>query len=82
MKKDPDIELPLLLEAIYQKYHYDFRRYAPSSLKRRLAQAAERFQCRTLSALQDRVLHEPAVFHDLLQYYRMDRLLEKYSQFL
>ena len=31
-----DIELPLLLEAVYRKYHYDFRGYAAASLKRRL----------------------------------------------
>ena len=30
--------LKLLLDAIYQRYHYDFRGYAMASLKRRLAQ--------------------------------------------
>jgi len=34
-----DIELHLLVDAIYLKYHYDFRRYAPASLKRRLTAA-------------------------------------------
>ncbi len=33
---DIDIELHLLVDAIYLKYHYDFRRYASASLKRRL----------------------------------------------
>jgi len=63
-----DIELPLLLEAVYRKYHYDFRSYAAASLKRRLTQAMERFGCRTLSQLQDRVLHEPSLFPALLDY--------------
>jgi chemotaxis protein methyltransferase CheR len=63
-----DIELPLLLEAVYRKYHYDFRGYAAASLKRRVTQAMERFGCRTLSQLQDRVLHEPALFPALLDY--------------
>ena len=63
-----DIELPLLLEAVYRKYHYDFRGYAAASLKRRLTQAMERFGCRTLSQLQDRLLHEPAVFPALLDF--------------
>jgi hypothetical protein len=58
---DFDIELPLLLEAIHLKYSYDFRSYAPSSLKRRLAQALEHFGSRSLSALQERVLREPAL---------------------
>ena len=63
-----DIELPLLLEAVYRKYHYDFRGYAAASLKRRLNQAMDRFGCRTLTQLQDRVLHEPALFPALLDY--------------
>jgi chemotaxis protein methyltransferase CheR len=62
------IELPLLLEAIYLKYHYDFREYAHASLKRRLSAAMIRFNCRTLSQLQERVLHEPAVFPQLLDF--------------
>ncbi|RKH15570.1 protein-glutamate O-methyltransferase CheR [Corallococcus praedator] len=66
--KDFDIELRLLLDAVYLKYHYDFRSYAVSSLKRRLAQAAEHFDCATLSQLQDRVLHEPTLFPSLLDY--------------
>lgn len=65
---DDDIERRLLLEAVYLKYHYDFRCYARSSVKRRLAQAMRRFECHTLSGLQERVLHEPAVFHELLSY--------------
>jgi chemotaxis protein methyltransferase CheR len=63
-----EIELRLLLEAIYEAYHYDFRQYAVASLKRRLAQALIRFDCRTLSALQEKVLHEKQVFPALLEY--------------
>jgi len=58
----------LLLEAIYAAYHYDFRQYAVASLKRRLAQALIRFDCRTLSALQEKVLHDEQVFPVLLEY--------------
>jgi len=61
-----DIELRLLLDAIYLKYHYDFRGYAAASLKRRLTNAPGRFGCQTLSQLQDKVLHEPAAFPALL----------------
>ena len=66
--KDADIEFQLLLDAIYLKYHYDFRAYAGSSLKRRLKSAMERFDCATLSQLQDKVLHEPGTFPALLDY--------------
>jgi chemotaxis protein methyltransferase CheR len=63
-----DLELRLLLEAIYQRYHYDFRGYSMASLKRRLEQARQHFKCRSLSQLQDRVLHEPAILNELLTY--------------
>ena len=63
-----DIELDLLIDAIYLKYHYDFRRYAPASLRRRLTTAMARLECRSLSQLQDQVLHEPTVFPALLNF--------------
>lgn len=63
-----DIELPLLLEAVYLRYHYDFRRYAPASLKRRLTQALQRTGCQSLSQLQERLLREPAMFSTLLDF--------------
>jgi chemotaxis protein methyltransferase CheR len=65
---DQDIELRLLIDAIYLKYHYDFRGYALASLKRRLKTAMSRMGCRTLSQLQDKVLHQPAVLTQLLDY--------------
>ena len=66
--RDFDIELDLVVEAIYRKYHYDFRGYARASLKRRLAAALPRFDCRTASQLQDRLLHEAGVFPALLDF--------------
>ncbi len=63
---DEAIERKLLLEAIYLKYQHDFRHYAGASLRRRLAQALQRFGLATLSQLQDRVLRDPAVFAELL----------------
>jgi chemotaxis protein methyltransferase CheR len=65
---DTDIELQLLVEAIYLRYHYDFRAYARASLKRRLNTAMARFGCDTLSQMQDRILHDPAAFPRLLEY--------------
>ena len=65
---DTDIELHLLIDAIYLKYHYDFRRYAQASLKRRLTAAMVRFNCNTFSQLQDKVLHQPEMFSSLLDY--------------
>ena len=63
-----ELELRLLLEAIFDRYHYDFRSYAMASLKRRLAQACDTLRVGTLSGLQEKVLHEPESFSTLLQY--------------
>jgi len=62
------IELELLLEAIFRKYNYDFRQYSKASLRRRLQSALLDFQVNTISALQDRLLHDETSFPRLLQY--------------
>ena len=64
----PDIELQLLLEAIYLRFRYDFRRYSMASVKRRVARALDEFGCKTISGLQERVLHDPDVFPQMLQF--------------
>ncbi len=63
-----DIELRLLMKAIYLKYSYDFRDYTGASQKRRVAYALSQLGLPNISALQDRVLHDPAVFGQLLQF--------------
>jgi chemotaxis protein methyltransferase CheR len=63
-----DIEFKLLIDAIYHMYHYDFRGYAPASLRRRLKTAMSRFDCRTLSQLQDKIVHDSAIFPALLDF--------------
>ncbi|MDI6777287.1 MAG: protein-glutamate O-methyltransferase CheR [Syntrophales bacterium] len=59
-KEVEEIEIGLLLEGIYRQYGYDFRDYAPASLKRRILKAMADEKLNTVSALQDRVLHDPA----------------------
>jgi chemotaxis protein methyltransferase CheR len=61
-----DIERQLLFDAIYLRYHYDFRGYAEASAKRRVRAAMTRLECTTVSQLQDRILHDPAAFADVL----------------
>jgi chemotaxis protein methyltransferase CheR len=61
------IEMQLLLEGIYRQYGFDFRGYAPGSLKRRLWRRAYAEKAKTLSDLQAKVLHDPAVMDRLLQ---------------
>jgi chemotaxis protein methyltransferase CheR len=60
------IEVQLLLEGIYQHYGFDFRGYAPGSLKRRLWRRAYAEKVESMSALQERVLHDPQVMERLL----------------
>jgi chemotaxis protein methyltransferase CheR len=61
------VELELLLEGIYRYYGYDFRGYARSSLRRRLANVMRSEGLNTLSALQERVLHDRAAWERCLQ---------------
>jgi chemotaxis protein methyltransferase CheR len=60
------LEIELLLEGIFRRYGFDFRDYAPASLRRRLHRRMHGEHVETISALQDLILHEPAVMERLL----------------
>jgi chemotaxis protein methyltransferase CheR len=60
------IEIDCLLEAIYRRYGFDFREYAPASLRRRIARRMEVEGLETVSALQERILRAPAVMERLI----------------
>ena len=60
------IEVDLLLEGIFRHYGFDFRSYAYSSLKRRLWKRIQAEGLHSISALQDRVLHDPFMMEKLL----------------
>lgn len=66
MPRTEDIEIRLFLEALFQKYHYDFRSYSMGSIKRRMKQAREYFKCETYSQLQDMMLHDSQMLTQLL----------------
>ena len=61
-----EIELSLLLEGVYRHYGFDFREYAPASLRRRVWRRAHAEGVTTLSALQDVLLHDPQSMERLL----------------
>ena len=66
---DPDLEqleVQLLLEGIFKQYGFDFRSYAYASVRRRLWKRIEAEGLATISGLQERVLHEPAMMERLL----------------
>jgi chemotaxis protein methyltransferase CheR len=61
-----EIEVELLLEGIYRLYGFDFRRYAPASLRRRLRRRMDGEKVETISALQNLILHDAQVMERLL----------------
>ncbi|HEU4564978.1 MAG TPA: protein-glutamate O-methyltransferase CheR [Gemmatimonadaceae bacterium] len=66
---DPElerVEIALLLEGIYRHYGFDFRSYAYSSIRRRLWKRIQAERLATVSALQERVLHDRAAMERLL----------------
>jgi chemotaxis protein methyltransferase CheR len=60
------LELQLLLEGVYRQYGFDFREYAPASLKRRVWRRVQAEQAGTIAGLLERVLHDPDVMERLL----------------
>lgn len=63
------IEVGLLLEAIYQRYGYDFRDYARASVERRLGQLLQDSGCGNLSEVTARLLRESEFFHRIVPYF-------------
>ena len=53
-----DIELQLLLDAVYRYCGYDFRDYSQPTIKRRVAERVRAEGVRTISGLQEKVLHD------------------------
>jgi chemotaxis protein methyltransferase CheR len=60
------LELQLLLEGVYRRYGFDFREYAPASLRRRVWRRVQAERVGTIAGLLDRVLHEPEAMERLL----------------
>src|SRR3954468_20338641 len=61
-----DVELALLLEGVFRHYGFDFREYAPASLRRRVWRRVYAEGLQTISALQEKLLHEPACMERFL----------------
>jgi len=62
------IEIDLFLEALFQRFHYDFRGYAKASVRRRMKQLRERLGYRTYSRMLEALLHDPATFPQVVAY--------------
>ena len=70
-----NIEISLLLEAIFQRYGYDFRNYARASIKRRLLSFLATYpqlvetEDEKISRLIPQILYDEDLFQKLLQYF-------------
>jgi len=61
------IEISLLLEAVFQRYGYDFRNYTSTSIRRRIRNFLPKSGCAHISEMIPKVLHDEAFFQQLLQ---------------
>lgn len=64
-----DLEVQVLLEAVYRRYQHDFRDYAITSVRRRMQQALAHFRCGHLGELQHQLLADPQMFQQALQFF-------------
>ncbi len=60
------IEINLLLEAIFHKYGYDFRKYSLAHVRRRIRNRVELGGFESISALQHRVIYDDSFFYTIL----------------
>ena len=60
------LEIDLLLEAVWRHYGFDFRGYTRASLKRRLWRRVHLERLTTISGLTERLLHDPQAMEHLL----------------
>lgn len=62
-----NIEIELILQAIYNKYGYDFRNYSKAHIKRRLLNRLASSDLKSISEMQHKVLHDSGFFEVILR---------------
>ena len=63
------IEIGLLLEAIYQRYGYDFRSYSQASIERRIRQFLSGNGYKNISEIIPKLLHDEKFLSNMIQYF-------------
>jgi chemotaxis protein methyltransferase CheR len=61
-----DVEIGLLLEGLYRVHGFDFRDYSRASIKRRILELMRAEKLETVSAFQNKVLHDAACLDRML----------------
>ncbi len=67
INKNINIEIRLLLEAIYEKFGYDFRSYSKAHVKRRILYRLSASELKSVSEMQYKVLYEDGFIDVLLK---------------
>lgn len=62
-----DLEIDLLLEGVYRRYGHDYRRYRRAPLRERVHGVMQSAGLMTVSALQDRIMHDAGAARELLR---------------
>jgi chemotaxis protein methyltransferase CheR len=62
-----ELEISLLLEAVYQKYGYDFRQYSRAHINRRIRNRMVLSGLEDVSQIQSKVLKDETFAHEFLQ---------------
>lgn len=66
MDEIQEYEIEALLNHVYESYGHDFRDYARTSTRRRIAKAVREEGLKTISGLQEKVIHGPDCFERFL----------------
>lgn len=66
-KETSDLEILLLLEAIYRKYGYDFRQYSQAHVRRRIMSRMMMSRCENIAEMQSKILNDQSFAASLLQ---------------
>jgi chemotaxis protein methyltransferase CheR len=61
-----NIEIELLLEALFKRYGYDFRSYARASVRRRIIQFMQHTDFQTISSMIPRLIHDESFFEKMV----------------
>ncbi|MBU0992716.1 MAG: protein-glutamate O-methyltransferase CheR [Proteobacteria bacterium] len=57
-----NIEITLLLDAIFERYGYDFRHYSRASIERRVRHFLSKSECDSISGMIPKLLHDESFF--------------------
>jgi chemotaxis protein methyltransferase CheR len=67
--KIEEIEIDLLLDAVYRRWGWDFRSYARASIERRIGQFMSGAGCASISEMIPKVVHDREFFTGLARYF-------------